>query len=177
MTYCASEIALALFKRAKASTRSADQGSIQLLWIVITLSITLSVYLSYQTRWADSAMLARLRGAWFMLFAFAIALRWWAIIHLGRFFTVNVAIATDQHVVEDGPYRLVRHPSYTGALLAFLAYGLARGNWVTLVVMMAPVTAAFLWRMRIEERALRSALGEPYAAYSARTKRLVPFVY
>jgi protein-S-isoprenylcysteine O-methyltransferase len=175
--YCASEVVLSLSRRAKASATSVDAGSIRMLWIVIMASITASFIVRDMAPWAQSTTLARLRDVWFILFVGAIALRWWSIVHLGRFFTVNVAIAADQHVVDDGPYRLVRHPSYTGALLAFLTYGLSVANWLACAVIIVPITAAFLRRMRIEEQALAAGLGEPYRAYMARTKRLVPFLY
>jgi protein-S-isoprenylcysteine O-methyltransferase len=128
----------------------------------------------------DRALLLRLRSGPVDLQArkvAGIALRWWAIIHLGRFFTVNVAIAADHRVVDDGPYRFVRHPSYTGALMSFVGLGLTTGNWLAAVVLVVPISVAFLRRITIEERVLAAALGEPYRAYAARTKRLVPFLY
>jgi protein-S-isoprenylcysteine O-methyltransferase Ste14 len=111
------------------------------------------------------------------LFLVGIILRWYAIIVLGKFFTVDVAIAKEHRVVDSGPYRWVRHPSYTGALLAFLGIGFCLGNWLSILCLMIPIAAAFLWRIRIEERALLEALGQDYRAYMRRTKRLLPFLY
>ena len=105
------------------------------------------------------------------------ALRRWAIHTLGRFFTVNVAIASDHRVVDDGPYTYVRHPSYSGVFIAFIGLGLLLFNRLSLVVLVLPVIIMFFWRMHVEERALLDALGERYAAYMKRTKRIVPFVY
>jgi protein-S-isoprenylcysteine O-methyltransferase len=104
-------------------------------------------------------------------------LRWYSIFFLGRFFTVDVAVAADQHVIDTGPYRFIRHPSYTGVLLAFLGLALCFGNAATLFMLVVPTTAVFLYRIRIEEAALQSGLGEPYKQYMQRTKRLLPFVY
>ncbi|MGZ5504624.1 MAG: methyltransferase family protein, partial [Chthoniobacterales bacterium] len=92
-------------------------------------------------------------------------------------FTVNVAIAQDHKVIETGPYRYIRHPSYTGVLVAFVGYGLSLGNWAALLALLLPIFVAFLYRMHVEEQTLIDALGERYAAYCRRTKRLVPFVY
>ena len=92
-------------------------------------------------------------------------------------FAVDVAIATDHHVVDTGPYRLVRHPSYAGAILAFAGYGICLGNWVSLLAVTFPVVRAFLLRIGVEERALRAALGDSYREYASRTRKLVPFVY
>jgi protein-S-isoprenylcysteine O-methyltransferase len=98
-------------------------------------------------------------------------------VHLGRFFTVNVAIATNHRLIDTGPYRFVRHPSYTGALMAFLGLALCLANWASLVVMVVPVFLVFLWRMHVEEGALLQALGNQYRNYMNRTKRLIPAVY
>jgi protein-S-isoprenylcysteine O-methyltransferase Ste14 len=104
-------------------------------------------------------------------------LRLYSIIYLGPFFTNNVAIATNHRLIDSGPYRYIRHPSYTGALMLFLGLGLGTGNWLSVVVIIVPVFAAFWWRMGIEEAALLDALGEPYRCYMKRTKRLVPMIY
>jgi protein-S-isoprenylcysteine O-methyltransferase len=106
-----------------------------------------------------------------------VVVRWYAILSLGRFFTVNVAIAADHQLVDAGLYRWVRHPSYSGALLAFLGLGLCLDNWASLAALMLPVSVVFWWRMRIEEAALLEAFGERYRDYLRRTRRLIPFIY
>jgi protein-S-isoprenylcysteine O-methyltransferase Ste14 len=73
--------------------------------------------------------------------------------------------------------RVVRHPSYTGVLLAFVGLALSLGNRAALLVILVPIGAAFVHRMNVEEDALTRALGSRYAEYMKRTKRLVPFVY
>ena len=108
--------------------------------------------------------------------AMGMALRFSAVIVLGRFFTPVVMIGGDQHVVDTGPYRWIRHPSYTGALLTMIGVLLANTNWLALVGIL-PALPAFLYRIRVEEQALAEELGEPYRSYMARTKRLLPFLY
>jgi protein-S-isoprenylcysteine O-methyltransferase len=117
---------------------------------------------------------ASIRTVALTLFAVGLAVRWWAVVTLGRFFTVDVATHDDHALVDSGPFRFVRHPSYTGLILAFLAVGVSLGNAVSLVVLIVPVVAALSYRMRVEEAALRTALGASYDDYCARTKRLVP---
>jgi len=80
-------------------------------------------------------------------------------------------------VIRSGIYRHVRHPSYSGLLLAFVGLGLAFGNWVSLAVMLGPIVAALLYRIHIEEIVLLEALGREYAEYCKATRRLVPGVY
>jgi len=90
---------------------------------------------------------------------------------------VDVAIAADHRVIDTGPYRHIRHPSYAGALLAFAGYGICLGNWASLALVTVPIAWAFLRRIEVEEAALNGALGSAYAKYLGRSKRLVPFVY
>jgi len=115
-----------------------------------------------------------IRAVALVLFAGGLAVRWWAVITLGKFFTVDVATHDDHALVSTGPFRFVRHPSYTGLLLAFLGFGVSLGNAASLVVLMTPIVVAFVYRMRVEEEALRRTLGASYDAYCARTKRLIP---
>jgi len=80
-------------------------------------------------------------------------------------------------LVERGPFRVLRHPSYAGVLLAFVGFALSLQNWAGMVIVLLPIFAAFIHRMNVEEKALSRALGSSYAEYMKRTKRLVPFVY
>ena len=176
--FFASEVALAMFKRARLGAADVqDRGSMRTLWAVIAGSVTLAVT-------AQRLGLGRIRfgGPWIPLLALALllvglAIRWAAIVSLGRFFTVDVAIHADHRVIQTGPYRFVRHPSYSGLLLAFLGVGVALGNWVSLLVLMVPISIALAARITTEERALHLALGPEYGAYCARTSRLVPAVF
>jgi protein-S-isoprenylcysteine O-methyltransferase len=178
LVFALSELGLTLKKRSKeSSARIADQGSLSLLWIVILVSVVLAfnlVYLAPAAAMADAPEW-RLLGA--ALFVAGLVLRWYSIIHLGRFFTVNVAIATDHRLIDTGPYRFIRHPSYTGALMAFLGLGLCMANWASLAALIVPVWLVFLRRMQVEETALLRAFAASYEDYMQRTKRLIPGVY
>jgi protein-S-isoprenylcysteine O-methyltransferase Ste14 len=106
-----------------------------------------------------------------------IALRGWSFKALGEYFTYTVMVSPDQPVVTAGPYRLLRHPSYTGILLACGGIGLASANWVGLAGMALLPLALILWRIHIEENALMATLGDRYRAYAAQHKRLVPLIW
>jgi protein-S-isoprenylcysteine O-methyltransferase Ste14 len=106
-----------------------------------------------------------------------IALRLWSFHTLGRYFTFTLQTSGDQPVIADGPYRVIRHPSYAGLLLAFMAVGLFVGSWLSFVCLTAATTGALAFRIRVEERALRQPLGEGYGGYAATHKRLVPFIW
>jgi len=174
-----SEFGLAMRRRASSgSSQLADKGSLRLLWITIAASVSLAYFLYYSVPDAGfgaAAPTSRIVGT--VIYVCGLALRWYAIIYLGRLFTVDVAIASDHELIDSGPYRHVRHPSYTGALLAFLGIGLTLANWASLAAVTVPIFAVFARRMRIEEAALLEGLGAPYRAYIDRTKRLFPGIY
>ena len=106
-----------------------------------------------------------------------IAVRQWAVATLGRFFTIDVRVQPDQTVVDGGPYRWVRHPSYTGLILTFLGFGLALGNSAALAVAFLVPTAGLVYRIHVEERALLDGLGEPYRRFAEGRPRLFPGIW
>jgi protein-S-isoprenylcysteine O-methyltransferase Ste14 len=95
---------------------------------------------------------------------------------LGESFTGAVTVKKAQAIVERGPYRLVRHPSYTAAFMMFIGVGLALGSWISVLVLCAVNGYVYARRVSVEEAALLKTLGEPYRAYMSRTKRFIPFV-
>jgi len=111
------------------------------------------------------------------LMAVGIALRIWANRVLGAYYTGTLRIQSGQRVVREGPYRLIRHPGYAGALLMWLGAILATRNWITLVVVGVSVISVYLYRIATEERMLASALGGDYQSYMADTKRVIPWVW
>jgi protein-S-isoprenylcysteine O-methyltransferase Ste14 len=104
-------------------------------------------------------------------------LRGWSIKTLGDYFTFTVMVSSDQPVIKAGPYRALRHPGYTGILLACAGIGLASANWVGLAGAALVPLALLLVRIRVEEHALLATLGDRYRCYAAGHKRLVPLVW
>jgi protein-S-isoprenylcysteine O-methyltransferase Ste14 len=161
-------------RRKDAATR--DRGSLLAVYVLVGGGF----YAGF-TLWARGAPPPRL-GPWALAAGAALAtagtaLRLWAVVTLGRYFTYAVQVSSDQKVVETGPYRLIRHPAYTGGLMLALGIALSlRYAWAPLIVGL-PNLAAYLIRIVVEERALSEGIGEPYRAYMARTKRLIPYVW
>ena len=172
-----SELALMFARRSKTDSTDKDRFTLPLLWLVIGASITLGFFLraAYprgRLPFAEAFYIAGL-----IAFVIGLIIRWIAILHLGRFFTVDVAIAKDHQLITTGPYRYVRHPSYTGTLLFFLGFSVCLLNVASILVIMIPVTAAFLWRIHVEEQALRQAFGRTYESYAAQTARVLPLLW
>ena len=105
------------------------------------------------------------------------ALRIWSVLTLGRFFRTAVIVQDDHQLVIRGPYRVLRNPAYTGALISLTGLCLAMGNWASLGVGIASLLLAYAWRIRVEDQALKAKFGEPYDAYRKRTWALIPFVW
>ena len=178
LIYFLSELLLTITRRSRSRTGSKqDRSTLRVLWIVIMVSIGAGVFIAMNCR-AGALPYGRVFAvAGVVLFAAGLIFRWWAIVTLGRFFTVDVTIEKDHELVERGPFRWVRHPSYTGGLLAFVGFALTLRNWGAILIILVPIFVAFVRRMNVEEEALQRALGDEYVAYIRRTKRLIPGVY
>ena len=177
-TWIALEIAIAVGMRARgAKANVQDQGTQVLLWAVIILSLTASGWMRH-LELADMHIGERwLRPASIVLLAAGLVVRVTAILKLGKWFTGNVATHATQTIQRAGLYRVVRHPSYLGMEIIFLAIGLHTHDWACLAAAFIPPTLAVLFRIHVEETALLGAFGEEYADYMRTTKRLIPGVY
>lgn len=176
---CAVPAALAtVWLRARPDTARRDRGSFFGIQLLAGAGVFAAYWLSRHYE-AGTITIGRTE-----LFALGVAfiplgalLNAVAIRQLGRYFTVQVAVRHGQPVIDTGPYRLVRHPAYSGQLLAMLGVALAFTNWAALIVLPVLALTGYGYRIHVEERALRQELGAPYEAYMARTRRLIPYVY
>ena len=99
----------------------------------------------------------------------------WARVHLGRNWSGTITVKQDHELITSGPYRLVRHPIYSGLLLAFMGGALAHGEWRGIVAVVLTFWA-FWWKLRTEEQWMREQFGLAYEEYAHRVAALVPFV-
>jgi protein-S-isoprenylcysteine O-methyltransferase Ste14 len=165
---------------ARVSRQSAafeDRRSLAVLlglqWTGVALNFLLAGLVpSAAIGWQRAALF----GLGVLCIPLGVGLRWYAIRTLGRYFTRDVAVSADQPVVECGPYRRIRHPAYTGTFLTMLGVGLAMTNWASLGALLACVFAGHYYRVRVEERALLQAIGQPYRDYMRRTRRFIPWL-
>jgi protein-S-isoprenylcysteine O-methyltransferase len=177
-TWVVSEVIIGVGTRTKQSTgKVRDRRSLLLLWIVILSSMTASIWIS-ETRPPNMFSGTRsLKLFGVIVLIIALAIRWTAIFTLGKSFSSNVAILDSQKLNRSGLYRFVRHPSYLGLILVFVAVGLHSRNWLSFAIAVVPTTAALLYRIRVEESALLQAFGEEYVSYSEQVSRLIPGLY
>jgi len=148
----------------------------------LTLTVFAGIALAIALAAADAGPTLPSDGWWPVLAGAALvaagyALRVWSVRTLGRFFKYRVVVQDAHEVVDSGPYRRIRHPSYTGMVMCSAGLGLMLGSWLTLAAAALPTLIGFTWRLLGEERVLASELGEPYRAYMERTKRLIPGVW
>jgi protein-S-isoprenylcysteine O-methyltransferase Ste14 len=145
-------------------------------WLVIA-AVAAGVNLGFRAAHVHSTVLG---GGWapvaagLVVLAAGVALRTWAIVTLGRLFKFVVVIQDGHRVVTSGPYRLLRHPSYTGGLAALLGAGIALDSWLSILALVFIPLLAVLVRIHLEEAELATALGPEYTRYASRTHRLVP---
>lgn len=153
-----------------------DKGSVRLLNIITYSTLLLAFWINTLKipRFAKPDEIVSWCGL--IIILFGLALRWCAILKLKKYFTVNVAILNDHQLLTSGLYRYIRHPAYLGVIIAYGGMGLALGSYLAMIVLVIPVTLAFLWRIRIEERILLAAFPESYRSYQRNSWRLIPLV-
>jgi protein-S-isoprenylcysteine O-methyltransferase len=178
LTWAAAEIALAISTRRRAPYyRSPEQGSDRLLWwstiagVVLALLFKTTACLPLPGTYASHQFLG------LGVFASGIMVRAYAIHTLGHLFTTTITIAHTHQLIRSGPYRYLRHPAYTGLLLAFAGAGLAIGDGLALLSLTVVPFFALLRRLRIEEHVLLERFGADYQAYRLSTKRLLPWIW
>ena len=111
-----------------------------------------------------------------VLIAAGLAMRLWSVVALGRFFQYQIEIQTGHRVVTTGPYRYVRHPSYTGMALVTLGFAFGSGDVLSLPAVLILTGVGLAVRIRAEEKQLVAALGTEYEDFAAHHKRLIPGV-
>lgn len=171
------EVLLMITRRAKSGTASVkDKGSLRMMWRIILVSLCVAL-LAQRFFPVAICMTSDCEYVALGLLCLGMAIRWGSIIYLGRYFTVNVAITAEHRLVVTGPYRYVRHPSYTGLLITFLGLAFHTNNWIGFFALTIPVFFAISHRIGVEESVMRDEFTSAYEDYCRRTKKLIPLLY
>jgi protein-S-isoprenylcysteine O-methyltransferase Ste14 len=127
-----------------------------------------------QWRLLPSRLIAFVTGV--VLEALGLGFAVWARVHLGQYWSSIIDIKPEHQLISSGPYAFVRHPIYTGLVLAFLGTALAEDE-ISGLLALALVVIAYTRKIWIEERWLVRHLGEEYSAYQRKVRRLIPFLW
>jgi protein-S-isoprenylcysteine O-methyltransferase len=160
------------YRAFEGSRTPQDQGTArQILWTVLLTQVlaVVELMLRFRASWPLDWL------TWFAGLAMiaGLALRSWAVMTLGRWFTWNVAVQVGQPLIRRGPYRFMRHPSYTGAWCLFVASCLLLHSYVSALIAAICLLLAFSRRIRHEER-LMLATFPGYETYMKTTGALFP---
>jgi protein-S-isoprenylcysteine O-methyltransferase Ste14 len=158
-------------------SESRDGGSLRVLLGGMWIALLIAFAVAFVRAWSfpPGAQLP-LFVVGLSLIALGSLLRRYCFRTLGQYFTGDVRARSDQPVIRTGPYRLVRHPSYTAGMMMFIGIGLALGSWFSFILLTVATIATYGYRVVIEERALLDAIGEPYRSYMKDTKRFIPYI-
>ncbi|MCL4562420.1 MAG: isoprenylcysteine carboxylmethyltransferase family protein [Chloroflexi bacterium] len=162
-----------IFGRPQRDRRRSDRGS---YWMIL-LMIYANNSLIFILRGVGLGILpASFQIAGIALIWAGIFLREWSIFLLGPSFSIVVQVKSNQKLITTGPYRWMRHPSYTGSILTLAGIGLGVGTWVGAVLAIAIAIVGYSYRVRVEERVMLEAFGQEYLEYMHHTGRFVPWI-
>jgi len=168
---------LLLYRHGRGAAVRQDRGTRVIVALALYLAIAAALAAASAPRLRLDANNWWTLGLGLAIVFAGAALRDWAIVSLGRYFRREVTIEPGQRIVRRGPYRVLRHPSYTGICLILAGFGLTFGSWVSAVVALLIVFLGLLPRIRVEEHALAQAFGSDYTAYGTSTDRMLPHVW
>jgi protein-S-isoprenylcysteine O-methyltransferase Ste14 len=175
--WVAFEVIMTIRQRWLAGGRPPHDPSGYVLWVALTGSViaAVSVGRADPLPWPGGRVWPVVAGL--VLVYAGIGLRAWSIATLGRLFQYRIEVQPGHRVVSDGPYRYVRHPSYSGIVLVLIGIALATGDVLSVIVVAVLGSIGLAVRIRAEERQLTDALGAQYERFAASRKRLVPGVW
>ncbi len=165
-------------ERNMASGDMHDRGSRVLIYILSPLGAVLAFSAPYMFPAAridlppEPVFYTAMGLLWLGLFFYV-----WAVATLGAYFRTTVQILDGHRLITTGPYRFLRHPVYTGGTLVFAGMGLAIGNWLSFAVAALTTLLAYVWRIHVEEIALRERFGAEFEAHRKRTWAVIPLLW
>jgi protein-S-isoprenylcysteine O-methyltransferase len=156
---------------------SKDSGSLKVILGGMWMALIIAYPLAFVKAWAfPQRWQLPLFIVGVLLIVLGSLLRRYCWRTLGEYFTGDVKARPDQPVITSGPYRWVRHPSYTAGMIMFIGIGLALGSWLSFALLTIATIATYSYRVAVEERVLLETIGEPYGSYMKQRKRFIPYI-
>jgi len=157
-------------------TTSGDKGSLWLLYILITVGCALSFSIG-ATKTGGMDHWDAFFAAGVVLTVMGLIIRILSMLTLKQYFTYSVSQVENHELIETGLYKTIRHPGYLGQLMIFAGLSTSLSNWLSVPLMMIPISIGYIHRIKVEERFMIEQMGENYLNYQKRTKRLFPMIY
>lgn len=161
-------------KNRSSDSKTQDKGSYLLIIAGIFAGIAIAFFF-HIIKWGRVGQSAADIGAVLMLAG--VILRLWAVLVLGRSFSTVVSVDSVEGLIQKGPYKLIRHPAYTGALLTIVSLGIAMNSWIASLLILLLFLIIYIYRIRIEEKALKDHFNDDYVEYCRNTWRLIPYIW
>jgi len=171
-----SELLLNIFLRSANNKNDQDKGSMRIIWITIAIAIDLGIIVSIFFKFPISKLIIISYIGLFLIIS-GMIFRFIAVWSLGKFFTVNLTVKENHRIIKNGIYKIIRHPSYLGSLVSFIGFGISLNNFVSFIIIILPITIAFIHRIEIEEKLLLKQFEIDYSEYVKKTYRLIPKIY
>lgn len=153
----------------------ADKASTRLIGVSLVVAIALIIVTSYSNAGAFTSISVGIVGITLMVLG--LALRFWSMGVLGRYYSRTLRVVEGHRLVRKGPYRIVRHPGYLSSLCIWMGGALGLQNVILICVFLLGFSAVYVYRISMEEKMLRDEFGAEYDNYAANSWRLIPFVY
>jgi protein-S-isoprenylcysteine O-methyltransferase Ste14 len=163
-------------KNQREISTSGDKGSV---WL-ISISISIGFWLSFIMA---STKIGRIYhwNTFFIIGSFlaiiGLIIRIKSILTLKQQFTYTVTKIENHELIEEGLYKILRHPGYLGQLIIFTGISTSLSNWLSIIFMIVPVFLGYIYRINVEEKFMIEQMGQKYRDYQKRTKRLIPRIY
>jgi protein-S-isoprenylcysteine O-methyltransferase Ste14 len=173
------EIYLVLRDNVRGKGKTAiDRRTRNYNFISLVLAISLAASISWITTFRfHGGRTSIVFWIGIIILCLGLFLRYWSITVLRKYFRTTVELEKGQKVIQHGPYKYIRHPSYSGIILFCIGYGIAVQNWLSLIIAVSLPTISLLYRIKIEEAALVKGIGTEYEAYRMKTKKLIPRIW
>ena len=171
------EVFMNLRQRGKSIvTISNDKGSLWLLYTLITIGYALS-FLIGATKIGRMNHWDAFFSVGVVLTVMGLMIRIQSMLTLKQYFIYSVSQVENHELIETGLYKTIRHPGYLGQLMIFAGISTSLSNWLSILLMMIPITIGYIYRIKVEERFMIEQMGENYLNYQKRTKRIIPMIY